>query len=65
MRIEDVVRHWRQFGIMLLALVGVQAQAAEVLHEERSVYRNIFVTGKAGGAACCSMPCVVSATRPA
>ena len=48
MRIEDMVRHWRQFSLMLLALLGVQAQAAEVLHEERSVYRNIFVTEEGG-----------------
>ena len=48
MRIEEMVRGWRQAGIMLLALVGINVNAAEVLHEERSVYRNIFVTEEGG-----------------
>jgi len=37
MRIEEMVRGWRQAAVMLLAMVGVNVNAAEVLHEERSV----------------------------
>jgi len=48
MRIEEMVRGWRQAAVMLLAMVGVNVNAAEVLHEERSVYRNIFVTEESG-----------------
>lgn len=34
----------RQLGLMLVALFGAGLSNAETLHEERSIYRNIFVT---------------------
>jgi spermidine synthase len=50
MRIKNCLRFsgsfpgLRQLGLMLVALFGAGLSSAETLHEERSIYRNIFVT---------------------